>query len=164
MAVKIIQTDQKLTLDRGYVISIVISNFKQHKDVEVHLFRAKWDPEEYAAYDWPDIIGNPIPQAKEIDPISARKVLLETFSEQEKDQIIQYLKERYKILLKEIRVSVLQLPIPLGLIGLSEIEPQGDIGIIEFEKVPNYPLDFPVHGIYNLKMHPEIMECPPIEI
>lgn len=160
MTIKIIDGGKKPELDRGYVISIVISNFKQHKDVEVHLFRAKWDLEEYSAYDWPEIIGNPIKGAKNIDPMSARKVLLETFTEKEKDEIIHYLQERYQDRLKEIRISVLQLPIPLGLVGLSEIEPQGDIGIIEFEKIPNYKLDFPVHGIYNLKIHPEIMECP----
>ena len=156
MAVKIISTEEKPLLDRGYVISIVIKNFKQRKDVEVHLFRPKWDPEEYSLYDWPDLIGNPLPGAKEIDPISARKVLLETFNEKEKDIIVDYLKKRYNTRLKEIRISILRLPIPLGLVGLSEIEPQGDIGIIEFEKIPNYPLDFPFHGLYNLARHEKI--------
>ncbi|GAB6887299.1 hypothetical protein JCM13304A_07970 [Desulfothermus okinawensis JCM 13304] len=156
MGVEIISTEEQPLLDRGYVISIVITNFKQRRNVEVHLFRPSWDAEEYAQYDWPEIIGNPLPGAKEIDPISSRKVLLETFNQEEKDKIVNYLKERYKDRLKEIRVSILGLPIPLGLVGLSEIKPQGDIGIIEFEKIPNYPLDFVFHGLYNLSRHEEI--------
>ncbi len=156
MGITIKDSGKRPLLDRGYVISIVIKNFKQHKDVEVHLFRPKWDPEEYSLYDWPEIIGNPIPQAKEIDPISSRKILLETFNEEEKNGIVEYLKDRYQTRLKEIRISTLNLPIPLGLTGLSEIKPQGSIGIIEFEKIPNYPLTFPFHGLYDLSRHPEI--------
>ena len=156
MDVTIKETNEKPMLDRGYVISIVIKNFKQHKDVEVHLFRPKWDVEEYSMYDWPELIGNPIPEAKEIDPISSRKVLLETFNDREKEIIVEYLKERYKTRLKEIKISTLSFPIPLGLVGLSEIEPQGTIGIIKFEEIPNYPLDFSFHGIYDLSRHPEI--------
>jgi hypothetical protein len=156
MDVMIKESGEKPLLDRGYVISIVIKNFKQHKDVEVHLFRPEWDVEEYSAYDWPDLIGNPLPGVREIDPISSRKVLLETFNEEEKKAIVEYLKERYKSRLKEIRISTLSFPIPLGLVALSEISPQGSIGIIEFEKIPNYSLNFPFHGLYDLSRHPEI--------
>ncbi len=154
MSIEIIETTEVPQLDRGYVISIVIKNFKQHRDVDVHLFRPSWDPEEYQAYDWPDIVGNPLPGVDKIDPISSRKVLLETFTRQEKDTIVEYLKDRYNTRLKRIRVGIIYLPIPLGLVALSEIEPQGEIGIIKFEEIPNYPLSFPFHGLYNLAQHP----------
>jgi len=156
MSVIIKDTKEQPELDRGYVISIIIKNFKQHKDVEVHLFRPEWDVEEYSAYEWPEIIGYPIASVENIDPISSRKVLLETFNEQEKNIIVEYLKDRYKTRLKEIRISAITLPIPLGLVALSEISPQGSIGIIKFEEIPNYPLKFPFHGLYNLSRHPEI--------
>ncbi len=156
MAIEIIQTQEKPQLDRGYVISIVIKNFKQHRNVDVHLFRPSWDPEEYQSYDWPEIIGNPLPGVENIDPISSRKVLLETFTEEEKDAIVEYLAKRYETRLKRIRVGIIYLPIPLGLVALSEVEPQGDLGIIKFEEIPNYTLPFSFHGLYNLAKHPEI--------
>ncbi len=156
MAIEVIETQEKPQLDRGYVISIVIKNFKQHRDVDVHLFRPAWDAEEYQAYDWPDIIGNPLPGVEHIDPISSRKVLLETFTEEEKNAIVNYLKERYHDRLKSIKVGIIYLPIPLGLVALSEIEPQGEIGIIKFEEIPNYTLPFAFHGLYNLAKHPQI--------
>ncbi len=138
-------------VDRGYTIKIVITRFRGYKDVEVHLFRPNWSKEEEEAYDWNELLGPPIDPSKEFDPLSSRKVLLETFTFEEKEQILDYLLNRYSDHLKSIIVDVLNFPIPLGLIPLSSIEPQGSIGIIEFENIPNYTLSFPVHGLYILK-------------
>ncbi len=136
--------------ERGYTIKIIIESFRGYKDVEVHLFRPQWNKEEENNYEWNEILGDPINPTKPFDPLDSRKVLLETFTFEEKEKILDYLLNRYSEHLKSIKVDVLNFPIPLGLVPLSSIEPRDNIGIIEFEKIPNYTLPFPVHGLYIL--------------
>ena len=67
-----------VSVDRGWVISMVIKSFKGRRDVEVHLFRPDYDPEEAKAYDWVRLIGDPVSPGASDDPTSARQILLET--------------------------------------------------------------------------------------
>ncbi|HMB32151.1 MAG TPA: hypothetical protein VKN82_10030 [Desulfohalobiaceae bacterium] len=153
MDITITDTDQTPPVDRGYALSIVITTFRGHEDVEVHLFRPNWQEEELAVYDWQQILGDPIRKDREIDPTGSRKVLVETFNSSEKDIILEYLENRYASRLKSIKVSVIPFPIPMGLVPLSEIPQQKNIGLIRFDEIPNYPLNFPFHGIYDLSRH-----------
>ncbi len=142
-------------IDRGYVISMVISSFKGYRDVEVHLFRPEWPADEEAIYDWGSLLGDPIRPEQSVDPTGSRKVLLETFNAEEKDRLVEYLSQRYESRLESITARTLQFPIPMGLTPLSEVPEQGTIGKIHFEKIPNANLDFPVHGIFDLSRHVE---------
>lgn len=145
--------DEKTRLSRGFVVSMTIKSFKRHENVVVHLFRANWNQAEESSYPWEQILGDPIKTGQNCDPGGSRKVFLETFSKEEKEYLISYLHDRYQDKLSAIEVGEIPLPIPLGLAPLSEIQDGGPFGILRLEDVPNYPLEFTVHGIYNLSSH-----------
>lgn len=52
MDIQIIQGGKDLPIDRAHALSMTIKSFKGRRDVEVHLFRHTWDPEEEEAIDW----------------------------------------------------------------------------------------------------------------
>ncbi len=132
---------------------MVIKSFKGRRDVEVHLFRSTWDTIDASDLDWDTLISG---QQGEND--SSRNVILETFSSEERDTIINYLKEQYSTRITAIRSTPIELPVPSGMTGLSQIAPNKSIGIIEFEKIPSYSLGLPMKGLYDLDRHPPIVE------
>ncbi|PIE69116.1 MAG: hypothetical protein CSA21_03670 [Deltaproteobacteria bacterium] len=149
-----------LPIDRGYVLSMTIRTFKGRRDVEVHLYRAVWDEGELHAYDWETLLGGTI-EGKErasSDPDGSKKVLLEAFTRQERDQIIEYLSSRYASRLTSITASPLELPIPLGLVPLSSFPEGKTIGTIRLDKIPRYPLPFSLRGLYDLSRHKPLVE------
>jgi hypothetical protein len=158
MKLNIITSQNELPVKKGYMISLNIKNLKGHKDVEVHLFLPEWNEKEAKSYDWSKLLGDPIDRNAPVDPISSRKVLLESFTIEERDIILDYMKKRYVSRLSAINSRPLDFPIPLGLIPLSEIPEDDDIGCIRFEEIPNYTLPFPVHGLYILSQHEPIEE------
>jgi hypothetical protein len=153
MKLNIITSQNELPVKKGYAISLIIKNLKGHKDVEVHLFLPEWDEKKAKSYDWSKLLGDPIDRNAPIDPVSSRKVLLESFTIEERDIILDYMKKRYLSRLYAINSRPLDFPIPMGLIPLSEIPEDDDIGCIRFEEIPNYTLPFPVHGLYILSQH-----------
>ncbi|MBW1925714.1 MAG: hypothetical protein JRI35_00740 [Deltaproteobacteria bacterium] len=158
MELNIINSKDELPVKRGYTISLIIKKFRGHKDVEIHLFRPDWDEKEARHYDWSKLLGDPIDRNAPFDPVSSRKVLLESFTTEERDIILDYMKKRYVSRLSAINSRPLDFPIPLGLIPLSEIPEDGNIGRIRFEEIPNYTLSFPVHGLYILSQHEPVKE------
>jgi hypothetical protein len=137
---------------RGHVATICIRAFKGRRDVLVHLFRPDWAPEE-AGYDWSELVQedpDTDPSARRGD---SRAVLLESFTREEMDQIVEYLAIRYADRLTRISVNSLEFPLPAGLLPLSSMPEGKDIGRIRFEIVPRYPLPFTVHGLYDLSQH-----------
>lgn len=158
MKLNIITSQDELPVKKGYTISLIIKKFKGHKDVEVHLFQPEWDENEAKSYDWLQLLGDPIDRNEPVNPLSSRKVLLESFTIEQRDMIIDYMKERYDTRLSAINSRPLDFPIPMGLIPLCEIPEDDDIGCIRFEEIPNYTLPFPVHGLYILSQHESIEE------
>jgi hypothetical protein len=158
MKLNIITSQNELPVKKGYAISLIIKNLKGHKDVDVHLFLPEWDENEAKSYDWSKLLGDPIDRNAPVDPMSSRKVLLESFTIEERDIILDYMKERYATRLSAINSRPLDFPIPMGLIPLSEIPEDNDIGCIRFEEIPNYTLPFPVHGLYILSQHEPVEE------
>jgi len=149
-----IHTDSKTPpVNRGYAVSMVIKAFKGHADVEVYLFRPFWDEEEYGAYPWEELIGGAVSEDRAEDPKNGKDVILETFSAEESERLIEYLRKRYWEKLSSIHCSVLDFPVPLDLTPLSSIQTTDTIGRMDLDKIPNYPLDFPVKGIYDLSRH-----------
>ncbi|WP_027370949.1 hypothetical protein [Desulfovermiculus halophilus] len=138
---------------RGYVLSMVVSQFRGYEDVEIHLFRSHWEAEEEADYDWEALLGEPMRRDQPIDPEGSRRVFLETFSLEEKDALIEYLHEHYADRVRSIRASLLPLPIPIGLTPLSSVAEDQRFGRIRLHKIPHYSLGFAVEGLYSLTQH-----------
>ena len=93
-----------------------------------------------------------------VDLEKSKCILLESFTEEERDQIVEYLKDRYGDRLESINSGPMDLPIPLGLPSLSSIPGGKTIGFIHFETIPKYTLPFPVHGFYDLAQHKPLVE------
>ncbi len=149
---------QEPATNRGFVVSMVVSHFRGHKNVEIHLFRAHWEAEEEGRYEWEKILGEPMRRNQPIDPQGSRQVFLETFSREEKDALIVYLQERYADWLTSIKVSLLPQPIPIGLTPLSAVAEDQRFGRIHLHKVPNYHLQFAVDGLFSLSQHQQCKE------
>ena len=149
---------QEPAAERGFAVSMVVSHFRGHKDVEIHLFRAHWDAEEESRYAWEKLLGEPLRRDQPIDPESSRHVFLETLNREEKDALLDYLQRRYADRLSAIKVSLLPLPIPIGLTPLSSVAQDQRFGRIHLHKIPNYPLQFAIDGVFSISQHPESKE------
>lgn len=137
---------------RGFVASIRIRSFKGRKDVLAHLFRPRSQEEAPADYPWAEMISaDSAPDTTGRG--DTREVILESFTQTELDQVVDYLTERYADRLSAITTNCLRYPLPAGLLPLRSMPAGKDIGIIRFEIVPGYPLPFPVHGFYDLSQH-----------
>lgn len=158
MEIDVVPADFVLPVERAWTVSMVIKSFKGRKDVTVHLFRPVWDPSEERNYDWETLVGDPVDPDLPVSITSCHRILLESFTPEERDALVDYLKTRYKDKLSEIHACALNFPIPLGLTALSELAEGKDIGFIYFDKIPNYTLPFPVRGFFDLSQHKPIIE------
>ncbi|WP_028574086.1 hypothetical protein [Desulfonatronovibrio hydrogenovorans] len=145
-----------LPLDRAYVVSVVIKSFKGRRNVEVHLYRPTWKRSEEDSCNWELILGGSL-QGKESDLSKSRKVVMESFTEEERDILVDYLEGRYSAKLAAINSMPLSFPVPPGLNPLSGMPENENLGRIRFDQIPNYPLSFAVHGVYDLSMHSPIL-------
>jgi len=157
MEINIIPTQSSLPIDRAYALSMTIKSFKGRRDVEVHLFRSAWDPEEEEAIDWDKLLAaqgmSEAPEAA-----GSRKVVLEALTIEERNQIIAYLKEHYADRLEAITAAPIPFPVPIGLLGLSDISEGKTTGFIYFDRIPHYTLGIALRGFYDLCQHPPIVE------
>lgn len=157
MDVTILPPDSLLPTDRAYTLSMVIRSFKGRREVEVHLFRPDWPESEANESHFDTLIGPPM-DPEHTDSEGSRRIILEAFTADERDQIINYLEEQYSTRLTAIRSTPLTFPVPAGLAGMTQIGPGKDIGFIEFERIPSYSLKIPLKGLYDLSQHPPIVE------
>ncbi len=152
MEVNITEAENPL-VPRIYFITMVIKSFKGRRDVEVHLFRPDFDEAEMQSYDWNALLGDALHPNIPADPDKSVKVLMEAFTREERDAVLEYLKTRYADRLEEINTGPVDLPVPLGLPPLSELPEGKTIGFIRLDQTPNYPLSFAVRGMYDLAQH-----------
>lgn len=157
MQIHSVASERPLPADRAYVISVIINSFKGRKNVEVHLFRPECDQSEYDEYVWEHLLGDSVEPGCN-DPEGSKKVLLEAFTQQERDQIFEYIQEHYRDRISEVSARPMSFPIPVGLPPLSSIPEGKSIGIIRFSDIPNYSLPFPVHGLYDLSQSEPLLE------
>jgi hypothetical protein len=136
---------------------MTIKSFKGRRNVEVHLFRADWTKNDEENQDWNTLIGPPLDPAVP-DKSGSKRIIMESFTTEERDHIISYLKEQYSTRLTAISSTPLTFPVPAGLSGLSQLEAGKDIGFIEFNKIPSYSLDIPMKGLYDLSQHSPIAD------
>ncbi|MGE4552667.1 MAG: hypothetical protein AB7D57_06120 [Desulfovibrionaceae bacterium] len=148
-----------LPVDRAWTLAMTIMSFKGRRDVQVHLFRPAWDPAEEAALPWDELLGEPMPGAPG-DAASARRVVLESFTPAERDQVLAFLKTQYATRLSRLESRPLSFPVPVGLPALSDVTEGKNIGLIRFEKIPSCHLTVPLHGLYNLAQHPPLVLDP----
>lgn len=157
MDITIISPDSPPPTAYVHSLFMVIKSFKGRRNVEVHLFRASWEAINEERENWDALIA-PSSEMSAVDRHRSRKVIMESFSDDERDRIVNYLKEQYSTRLAAIRSTPLSFPVPAGLSGLSQMEPCKNVGFIEFAKIPNYPLDIALMGLYDLSQHPPIVE------
>ncbi len=143
---------------RGYAVSMVISSFKGRRSVEVHLFRPEWALEDEGEITWDNVFGSPATLDSIPDEKKDRKVVLESFTREERDQVVDYLKEHYSSRLESIFSTPMEFPVPSGLPPLSSISEGKDIGLIKFERIPHFDLPFALRGLYNLGAHRPLVE------
>lgn len=156
MDISIIQPDSPPPVPFAHSLSMVIKSFKGRKNVEVHLFRGKWNADQENDIDWHSLIAHE--DCSPADTEGGRAIVMEAFSSEERDRIINYLKEQYSTRLSAITSTPLSFPVPAGLTGLSQLPPSKSVGMIDFLKIPSYPLDIPLKGLYDLSQHPPIVE------
>ncbi|MBI9081803.1 MAG: hypothetical protein JEY79_18940 [Pseudodesulfovibrio sp.] len=157
MDINVIAPNSPLPTSFAHSISITIKSFKGRRNVEVHLFRPEWSTKEEKDQDWTTLLGAPVDPSR-TDPSGSKRIIMESFTDNERDRIINYLKEQYSTRLTAIHSSPLTFPVPTGLSGLSQIEAGKDVGFIEFKRIPSYPLDIPLKGLYDLAQHSPIVE------
>jgi hypothetical protein len=153
MDIDIISPQSPPPVPHAHTLSMVVKSFKGRRNVEVHLFRGRWNEADEAALPWTELLDGPVPLPGE----AARRVVMEAFADAERDRIVDYLKAQYCTRLAAIRSTPLTFPVPAGLCGLSEAQPGKNVGFIEFEKIPSYRLDIPLRGFYDLSLHPPIV-------
>lgn len=159
MELNIVTPDCQLPVPRAHVLTMTIKSFKGRRNVEVHLYRVGWNPDEPDQHEWEKLLGEVEHPEAGIDPENSRKVLLEAFTVEERDQLVAYLQQRYGSKLESITSCALNFPIPRGLAALSDVAEGKSVGRIRLETVPHYPLPFAVHGLYDLSQHEPILEA-----
>jgi len=155
--IQIIPAGKDLPIDRAHALSMTIKSFKGRRDVEVHLFRHTWDPEEEEAIDWDRLLAaQGMSEAEEA--AGSRRVILEALTPEERDQVVAYLREHYASRLSAIMSAPIPFPVPIGLVALSDMGEGKTIGFIHFERIPHFALNIPLRGFYDLSQHPPIVE------
>lgn len=157
MDIQIIPAGGNLPIDRAIALSMTIKSFKGRRDVEVHLFRHAWDPEEEEAVDWDRLLSAPNMSEAE-EAAGSRKVVLEALTVEERDSIVSYLKEHYAGRLSSITSAPIPFPVPVGLMALSDMSEGKTVGFIHFERIPHFNLGIALRGFYDLGQHPPMVE------
>lgn len=144
--------------DRIYTISVIIRSFKGRKNVQVHLFRSDIPEAELQAINLDECIDTDYEKYR-LQPYltgtleDTKQMVLECFTKEERDAIIDYLEERYHTRLEGIFATPLSFPVPQGTMPLASIPEGKSMGFIKFDKVPGYPLNFIFRGFYDLDQH-----------
>jgi len=157
MQIHSVASERPLPADRAYVMTMTIKTFKGRRDVKVHLFRPGASEAEYAAYTWANLLGDAIEPGQD-DPEGSKRVLLEAFTKAERDLVLDYITQRYADRVSEVTSRPMNFPIPKGLTPLSAIPEGKNIGMVRFSDLPNYPLPFLMHGLYDLSQHEPLLE------
>lgn len=144
--------------DRIYTISVIIRSFKGRKNVQAHLFRSDIPEDELQAINLNNCIDTDCEKYR-LEPYltgtleDTKQMVLECFTKEERDAIIDYLEERYHTRLEGIFAAPLSFPVPQGTMPLASIPEGKSMGFIRFDKVPGYPLKFIFRGFYDLDQH-----------
>lgn len=156
MEITIVPPAEPLPCERAWAMSMTIRSFKGRREVEAHLFRPAWPEAEEQDADLSGLVD--ASSGPEADRTGSRRVILESFTTAERDQLAAYLREHYASRLAGVRCVPLEFPVPAGLTPLSAMDEGKSIGLIRFERIPHFHLPFPVRGLYDLSQHRPIVE------
>lgn len=153
MNVQIISANNPIK--RIYIAAATLNEFRGHKNVEVQLFRTGGDQEEAGELLKLDLVGPPSPEMPaELLGGATREAaiacLQEAFTQEEIDDLVRYLKERYDGQFSNLTICPVNLPIPLGVGPLALIPESETSGFINFDLAPGYELPFTFKGYYDL--------------
>lgn len=150
----VIAASPNTMLERIYLIQATLKTFKGRRDVMVHLFRHDTDPAELESLRGQGLVseadGSTPSGASEEDALYS---LLEAFTAEEGNELLEYLKARYSDHITRVVVCPVELPVPLGMVPLSGIPEGKSMGFLRFDRAPEYSLSFGVHGFYDLDAH-----------
>lgn len=146
-------------LDRIYIATAVLENFRGHKHVEAHLFRSGADKGELEALRGKNLVAPPDPRMPAellagATEDAALGCILEAFTRQEADDLCAYLQKRYADQIESLVICPMELPVPLGVGPLADIPQSGKSGFIRFDRAGDYPLGFGLSGYYDLGEQP----------
>lgn len=150
-------------LERIYIITATLKTFKGRRNVEVHLFRSNPDVAELKTLRAMNLVGEPTnetpvgcntPEAAE----DALRTVLEAFTAEEGNLLLEYLDKRYADQFSKIVVCPLEVPVPLGVVPLSSIPTGKSMGFIDMSAIHDYPLPFAVQGFYDLDAHEPMLQ------
>ncbi|MDR3042969.1 MAG: hypothetical protein LBU75_01740 [Desulfovibrio sp.] len=165
MELTVIPVEGTPPVERIHVISVTIRTFKGRRNVQAHLFRladeAAMAAELARLRGVPGLVGGPLqPDAPGSEDLTgpeaetdALRMVLEAFTEAERDAVVDYLSRRYADRLTCIIACPLQLPVPRGVVPFSALPEGKTMGVIRFDEVPRYPLPFAIRGFYDLAQH-----------
>lgn len=142
-------------LDRIYVASAMLANFRGQSHVETQIFRHGFDEGEVEAIRNRGLVGKPDPAMPPeliagATEDAALRCILEAFTEAEIDALASYLEKRYGDQIEKLVIAPLDLPAPLGVGPLAGIPEGGKSGFINFDKAPGYDLPFAIKAYYDL--------------
>lgn len=150
-------------LERIYIITATLKTFKGRRNVEVHLFRSNPDVAELESLRAMNLVGKPnnetplgcnSPEAAE----DALRTVLEAFTAEEGNLLLEYLDQRYADQFSKVVVCPLEMPVPLGVVPLSSIPMGKSMGFINMSAVRDYPLPFAVQAFYDLDAHEPMLQ------
>ena len=150
-----IEAPANAPIPRIYVASMLLAEFKGRRNVEAHIFRHSWAPEELEELAALDLVGPPDPgmPAQLVEGATreaALKCVLEAFTKEEIQKLAAHLKERHGAQILSLRAAPLQLPAPLGVGPLGELPTGAESGFIKLDKAPGYDLPFLAWAYYEL--------------
>lgn len=155
MEVNMVESREKPLHPRAFVASGVLTNFRGHQNVEIHIFRYGYPEKELEELASLDLVGKPAPGmppelVANATKEAAIKCVLEAFTWEESELLVRYLQERYKDQIERLYIMPLELPAPLGVGPLADIPVGEKSGFINFDKAPGYSLPFSIRAYYEL--------------
>lgn len=156
---RIIAASPFLQLERVYLIQATLKTFKGRRDVMVHFFRTDTDPQELETLRDMELVGavdDKTPEGASVE--DALRSVLEAFTAEEGNMLLEYLKKRYEEHISQVVVFPLDIPVPLGIVPFSAIPEGKTMGFIRFDAVGDYDLPFGVHGFYDLDAHETLLD------
>lgn len=143
-------------IDRVYIASAMLANFRGRQHVEAHLFRPGATAEEIESLKGKCLVG-------EADPAMPAEVLAgateeaalgciaESFTKEEAHLLAEYLQNRYADQIEKLTICPISLPVPLGVGPLAKIPEGHASGFINFDQARDYKLPFALKGYYDLE-------------
>lgn len=142
-------------LERCHIGYAVLSNFRGHADVEIHLFRSGASEAELEDLRGKDLVGPPDPSAPPqalagATEEAALRSILECFTYAECQQLAAYLQKHYEQQIRKLILCPMDFPVPLGVGPLASYPQTRTSGFVNFDEAQNYDLPFAVKAYYEL--------------